>query len=374
MRFCKYCGAGLPENLKFCPNCGKSLQQPAPAAQAPQTAQAPAAPAAPGFQQPPAQQPNNPQQPTRQQTTNAPEKPKKQKSGKGPLIAVIAVLGVLLIAGAGLFIHNQIAGHWLWESEGSASSDDDKEDKNSKADNKNNKDNKDSKGNTEGSTADSTAEAVSETLPPQTEAVSETLPPQTEPVTQPNIPQPAGPEKVGNADLRFSVDGFNITWPPATSRLTADKGWERAEDDDVLPDTVLQPGEVVYDYYGNEDAYVVLIVEYWNNGNSPRTVKECGVALVSVCGGVLYSEPDMIPSDVGLARGTTSDSTEQEIIDAFGMPDEQHSIYYEEYDVVEDHVIYYCGDYAMHFIFTGEGVMTNLVFCDKALVPDFNNY
>ena len=60
------------------------------------------------------------------------EAPQKQKGGKGPLIALIAVLAVLIAAGAGLFIHQQTTGHWLWEADRDAQADRGKEEKTEK--------------------------------------------------------------------------------------------------------------------------------------------------------------------------------------------------------------------------------------------------
>ena len=401
MGYCKHCGNALPEGVKFCPACGKSLQppmedapaapnlqqqgyqQPAPPAQGyqqpaqPEMQQMgyrqPAPPAqqdyrqsaAPEMQQQGYQQPAPPaQQDYRQNAAPAapapaaPQQPAAQKKKKNVLAIILAVLLVLALAAGGYFAYR------YFNPPDTASNEDEDEKTEKDKDKDNNKDSKD--GETEKENTTRTAETAAQ--------VTETEPVETEPVTQPEKPEPAGPEKVTTADLRFTVGGISYSWPLNVSLLTADRGWEKANDDTVTPDTVLQPGEYAVEYYGNEDAYVVLIVEYYNDGNAPKTLSECGIGSVSVVGGVLYSEPDWIPSDVGLTRGTTGDSYEDDIIAAFGDPDQQHSIYYEYDDAVEEYVVYDCGSYSMYFSFTEQGVMTSLTICKTACLPDFNNY
>ena len=169
---CNYCGANIPEGSGFCPACRaqvKQTQNGAPAAQ-PQGAQPPYA-QQPGTQpyagqqgsapaaQPPyaGQQRNAPyaQQPGAQPyaqvsgtrpyaqpqgtAPNAQPQPQNKKRIGAPVIACIAVLAVLVIAGVGLVVHHAVTGEWIWESFGGSSGveedeDDEKETKKQKKD------------------------------------------------------------------------------------------------------------------------------------------------------------------------------------------------------------------------------------------------
>lgn len=88
-RFCNQCGTPLRDGARFCPNCGKTIEQPSFQQQAqPQYQQA-----QPQYQQvqPQYQQP----QPTYQQ-------PPKKKGGFG-IVALVVVLIVIIAGGAGFY-------------------------------------------------------------------------------------------------------------------------------------------------------------------------------------------------------------------------------------------------------------------------------
>ena len=111
-----------------------------------------------------AQQPYEPQ--------DVPAAPKKKKSGA--VIAVIAVLAIVA-AGAGIFVHHQLTGHWLWEKEDAGSSDSD----GTEAKDDEEKDGKDNKKDGDGETGpDKDAELVTDGgAQPSQQSSGETEPP-----------------------------------------------------------------------------------------------------------------------------------------------------------------------------------------------------
>lgn len=129
--FCTKCGKQCPDGAKFCTGCGAPLtppaSRPAPAPQTPPAsapvpppqAPAPSAPPVPPTQ-PPVKVPSEPPVPPAQPPvhTPAPEqpapapRPKKEKApkkgGKGPIVALVAVLVVILAAVAAVFVFRGI--------------------------------------------------------------------------------------------------------------------------------------------------------------------------------------------------------------------------------------------------------------------------
>lgn len=114
--FCTKCGKQCPDGAKFCTGCGAPLTPPAPRpapvpqtppVSAPQTPPQPPVPPAPPVppQQPPVDVPA-PEQPAPAPRPKQEKAPKK--GGKGPIIALAAVLVVILAAVAAVFVFRGI--------------------------------------------------------------------------------------------------------------------------------------------------------------------------------------------------------------------------------------------------------------------------
>ena len=100
--FCKHCGAELPDNSKFCPNCGQTADSAPKPTEAPGAAPAPQ----PAMPQPPVDYPPVPPQADFAQPVyegvNPETEPPKKKKGKRVLISVLVAVLVLALVGGGL--------------------------------------------------------------------------------------------------------------------------------------------------------------------------------------------------------------------------------------------------------------------------------
>ena len=124
---CTSCGAELAANGSFCPRCGAPAgdrtaapsQTDAPGPR-PEHAQERLDRVPPPPLQPEALGPRPDRVQERLDKTppgSAPEKaPPEKKKGRGPLVAVAAVMAVLVAVGSLLFIFQQMTGHWPWEA------------------------------------------------------------------------------------------------------------------------------------------------------------------------------------------------------------------------------------------------------------------
>ena len=301
MSFCKYCGAALDEDSRFCAACGSQIAAPsATAAPAPrfnepeqtppdaptqippaQQFYAPSAPAAPAQ---PYASPSAPAAPTPQYaapTYAAPAAPARNKRGKAPVI-ILSVLLALSLFAVGFLVYKQ----YFSEPKETAEENDGKNES----------------GKETGEEKEDGKEAAKE------------------------------PAAVTEADLNFTVNGVTYQYPFPLSAFTAERGWtlryetykEGEGDTEYAEEPTLAP-EMAGTVYcrcvsGGSGVPMFVRIHYYNDTNADRRMTECPMGQFMIS--CLDANDDWAPmKDIVFARGYKPPYTESSLVALFGEPD-----------------------------------------------------